>query len=142
MNGNQANCLPQQQQIIEFRCFISRFDLEAKTWTVLKPMKTARGSASVAVFHGYIYVAGGRTSDTVRTNVVDLYDPANDDWMQVAPLNEVRSSFALFKSNMSLYAIGGAASVERYDAMMPRWTKVCNLLRESIPSHFQLLILN
>lgn len=92
-------------------------------------MNVARSFPSVAVFNGHIYVAGGRKSDSVRVDAVELFDPANGDWLQVASMKEVRCTFALFKSNMFLYAVGANSAVERYDALKPCWTKVGSLLR-------------
>lgn len=106
-------------------CSRFRFDLESNKWKVLEPMNVARKSSSVAVQNGYIYVVGGTLSGDCACGAVELYDIANDHWKLVASMNEVRSSFALFKSNMCLYAIGTNKTVEQYDALKDKWTKVC-----------------
>lgn len=92
-------------------------------------MNVARCWTSAAVSNGYIYVAGGlktyEPNRPGRTVDAELYDPVNDDWLQVAPMNEPRVKFGLFKSKMFLYAIGKTSTVERCDLQRPRWTKVC-----------------
>jgi N-acetylneuraminic acid mutarotase len=52
------------------------------------PAARARGSASVGVIGGKIYLAGGLTGGAV--DQVDVYDPVADTWTALAPMPEPR----------------------------------------------------
>lgn len=99
------------------------FDIENKTWKTIKPMNVARYLGSVAVLNEYIYVVGG-IARYVLTNSVELYDPKNDEWIQLPPMGETRKEFALFMSKGFLYALGWNEVIERYDPWKNCWKKV------------------
>lgn len=87
-------------------------------------MNVGRYYGSAAVVNGYIYVAGGRIDVNTTSRSVETYDPKSDEWVQLAPMINPRSSFALIKSNGFLYAIGGILASERYDPWKSRWSEV------------------
>lgn len=94
-------------------------------------MNYHRELAAAATLNGYIYIAGGMSNEhgneTKVTSSVDLYDPKNDDWTKVAPMNKGRCGFALVASNGFLYAMGHDAIVERFDPYKNCWTMVYEL---------------
>lgn len=100
------------------------FDMETKTWTVLKPMNIARAEAHAVALNGYIYVVGG------RVDVPELYDPKNDKWHRLARMkpDACHDYLTSFKSNSCLYVCGFRVPTYRYDASENSCTEVCNLL--------------
>lgn len=106
------------------------FDTETKTWKTIKPMNISRCRGAVAVVNGCIYVAGGMMNHNsyhytnTTSNSMEFYEPVDDKWVQLAPMNQPRNSFALIKSNGILYAIGGNALAEGYDPWKISWLKV------------------
>ena len=55
-------------------------------WLIRKAMPTARQEIPHAVLDGKIYIPGGFTSSGSATNIVEVYDPATDDWSTAPPL--------------------------------------------------------
>lgn len=87
-------------------------------------MNVARRYATATVLNKYICVAGGQNADADDIASVELYNPALDEWVQLADMNQVRVEFALFELNGLLYAMGYDDSIEKYDRWMNRWTEV------------------
>lgn len=84
-------------------------------------MNVARYLFSATVMNGYIYVAGGHDGREFL-NSVGLYDPKNDEWIQITPMNRIRIDFALLNFNGFLYALGYVP--ERFDPLKREWTEV------------------
>lgn len=89
-------------------------------------MNARRIFASITVSNGYIYVGGGFT-ERFMLDEVELYDPSNDEWLQLASTNEKHFPIAWFKSNMFLYVVGYDGAVEVYNTLTNIWRKVCLL---------------
>lgn len=87
-------------------------------------MNVARYYASVTGANGYIYVVGGRKTSKTFYNTVEVYDPKIDEWVQLAPMNKLRSAFVLIKTNGFLYAIGTDKAIETFDPWKNCWTEV------------------
>lgn len=102
--------------------FFFSFDTATMTWEMMQPMKFARGYASVAELNGYIYVAGGM--EPAFTNWLELHDPSKDEWIELHPMCNVRTGFALIPANGYLYAIGHANIIEKYDPRISEWEQV------------------
>ena len=87
----------------------------------------------VAVIGGILYCTGGQTPDGKATPSVERYDPASDQWQEVAPMLHPRFSHAAATLDGRLYVVGGFASgvwlaaVERYDPATDTWEAVGNL---------------
>lgn len=91
-------------------------------------MNVTRSLATAVVMNGYIYVAGGRENDSF-SNEIESFDPTNNTWSKLAPMNKCRYSFALIHFNGFLYAIGGISDdVEKYDPSENRWTLVSEII--------------
>src|SRR5262249_48040633 len=80
---------------------------------------------------GKIYVIGGIKPNAGATylNIVQCFNPSNDTWSQVAPLNSPRFGAAAAAAAGKIYIFGGMddqakvlTSVEEYDPATNKWT--------------------
>jgi N-acetylneuraminic acid mutarotase len=85
------------------------FDPVAGTWSMLKPMPTARYGAAAAVLDGKIWVVGGETLNGAPCRAVEVYDPANDAWTRRAPLRWPSSYPAAVGVGGKIVVAGGVA---------------------------------
>ncbi len=77
------------------------------SWTVMKPMPTARGEFGVAVVNGKIYAMGGLNGNNLPVSAVEEYDPQTDGWTSKMPMPTPRSDFAIAVYLNKIYVIGG-----------------------------------
>lgn len=114
------------------------YDPVTNTWEARSSMPTARNHAAAGSVGSKIYVIGGRLgsafiSRASNTDVVEVYDPATDQWGALgAPMPTPRSasSWGLFQGK--IYVAGGEQrtsefqrtfrAVEAYDPAANRWT--------------------
>ncbi|NXI37298.1 KLD7A protein, partial [Galbula dea] len=92
----------------------------------MPPEVVSRGCAMCSMFN-YLFVVAGceGTGRTQRpSNRVFCYDPLNNIWREICPLNQARPHCKLVALDGHLYAIGGEClyTVERYDPRQDRWT--------------------
>lgn len=80
-------------------------DIKSGNVTGAAPMPTPRYFASAQLHKGRVFVAGG-TLGWGRLGVVEMYDPAANEWY-VAPSLSVARDTQLVESGGSLYALGG-----------------------------------
>ncbi len=103
------------------------------SWTLGKPMPTARSGMATGVINGKVYVVGGATSKAV-IKVNEVYDPANDQWTKAAAMPTARFVPASAVVNNILYVIGGCNGggcvggwgitvVEAYDPVSNAWSR-------------------
>lgn len=86
-------------------------------------MNVARSAHAVTQLKHYFCIAGGFANGQWTTSA-EVYDQNKDKWTQLAVMHNPRSSFAMTKANESIYAMGDAASMERYDPRENCWTMV------------------
>lgn len=90
------------------------YDVATDQWGDLKaPMPTARSASAWGVYNGLIYVAGGeqRTSDFQRTfRAVEAYNPANNRWIKLAPMQFPRHGLAGDIVNGKFHLVSGDAA--------------------------------
>ncbi len=118
------------------------YNLTNNTWYNGSPMPSTheRGLGGMAEHNGYLYYAGGVRDSTGNdaTNMTYRYDPLNDQWTQMANMNQPRASFELINFHGQLYAMGGFQGsqtwnrqaldyVERYDPGSNTWTNLSSL---------------
>lgn len=80
---------------------------EEGEWLIRKAMPTARQEIPHAVLDGKIYIPGGFTASRAATNIVEVYDPATDDWSTAPPLPVAMHHLHLAAANGTLYILGG-----------------------------------
>jgi N-acetylneuraminic acid mutarotase len=90
------------------------YDVATDQWGDLKaPMPTPRSATAWGVHKGLIYVAGGeqRTSAFQRTfRAVEAYNPANNRWTQLPPMEFPRHGLAGDIINGRFYLVSGDAA--------------------------------
>lgn len=114
------------------------YDPATNKWEARSPMPTARNHAASAAVGGKVYVIGGRVGSAFitrasNTDVVEVYDPATDQWgALLAPMPTPRSAGAWGAFNGRIYVAGGEQRtsefqrtfrvVEAYDPAANRWS--------------------
>lgn len=127
--------------------FLQSYDLNTSNWTMKTPMPSGKkvGLAGVDALDGYLYVAGGVNRQN-RQDITDRllrYDPAIDNWTELASMNYERHSFTLTAFHGKLYALGGVSKeinpltnftdiidsnrTEVYDPATDTWTNLSDL---------------
>ncbi len=102
-------------------------------WQQAQPLNTPRQNLGAAVGpDGLIYAIGGLDSSGTAQKIVEVYDPASDQWSNGPQLNQARAGLAVCVLGGYIYAIGGIGpgvtgllpSVEVLDplAQNPTWT--------------------
>jgi N-acetylneuraminic acid mutarotase len=94
------------------------YDVETDTWSFGASLPNATYFAAACVTTGSmapkrIYTIGG--GFTEATNVVNVYDPASDNWTSGTPMPTKRSSLAVGIVNDIVYAMGGSLGWEGGD---------------------------
>jgi N-acetylneuraminic acid mutarotase len=94
----------------------------ADSWTEKTAMPTAREDMGSAVVDGLIYVFGGITSpEPTVTNVMEVYDPAQDTWDETKadlPVAKLLGDFGC-ACNGKIYAIGATNTMTGYPNLTP-----------------------
>lgn len=114
------------------------YDPATNRWESRSSMPTARNHAAAAAVDGKIYVIGGRVGSAFitrasNTDVVEVYDPATDQWgALLAPMPTPRSAGAWGTHDGRIYVAGGEQRtrefqrtfrvVEAYDPARNRWS--------------------
>jgi hypothetical protein len=106
-------------------------------WEPRSPMPTPRAWAPAVVYDGKIYVVGGVSclSNCAQfrnaVNTLEAYDPSQDKWFRLAPMNISRVGPAAAAINGKIYVFGGFNpslywsannSVEIYDIATNTWS--------------------
>ena len=88
-------------------------------------MPEPRLAGAAVTLDDYIYVLGGTGGSTALLR----YDPARDEWMELAALSQLREHTAAAALDGKLYALGGRwtnvgelTSVEAYDPVADSWS--------------------
>jgi N-acetylneuraminic acid mutarotase len=76
-------------------------------WTAGAPMSTPRTEVTAAVIKGDIYVIGGFDESGQVTDIVEVYDIANNTWTKAAPLPEPLHHTAAASYDDKIYVVGG-----------------------------------
>lgn len=106
-------------------------------WTPAAPLPNARNHLAAAVVDGALYVIGGQyghNETLVTQRSVQLYDAAQDQWIERAPLPAGRSHIATAVVNGQIYVFGGEEQhgvaqdeVFVYDPRTNAWTSATPL---------------
>lgn len=110
------------------------FNEEDNDWRTLTAMPddVSTKGCGVATMFNYLFVAGGMRSHGEPGKASDkvfYFNPVNNRWAEVRPMNQARAQLKLVSMDGFLYAIGGEClfTVEKYDPRMDRWTAVAPL---------------
>lgn len=115
------------------------YNPQTNSWSTGAPLPADRGSHGAAVLDGKIYLVGGHNrvnGPITEIPEVHVYDPAQNTWSEVAPLNVPRAKIAVVSMYGRIYAIGGWLwtdprtyfdVVEEYDPRDNYWRKVTHL---------------
>ncbi len=100
------------------------YDPATNAWSDRKPMPVPAHHIMVATVAGKIYVFGGfvRPSSVVAWQPVNkswVYDPAADDWQELAPMPTPRGAGEAVEVGGKIYVIGGAQSSKPGDPGAP-----------------------
>ena len=114
---------------------VYKYNTVTGTLTECADMPTARSGSRAVLLNGKIYVVGGRETDSVYSNVVEIYDPKTDTWdTNVANLNLGRTGLGVEVVNGKIYAFGGKNSnsdytnkIEVYNPQTNEWTYLSNM---------------
>ncbi|HEV2891702.1 MAG TPA: kelch repeat-containing protein [Frankiaceae bacterium] len=109
----------------------------APAWTPLAPMPETRAAAGMVRVGGRLYVVGGFTQQGDLATTTLVYDLAAGTWStQSAPPTPREHLTVVTDGSRYVYAAGGrdgdpstnSATVERYDTVTRRWTRLPSLL--------------
>ena len=89
------------------------YDPKKDSWTAAAPLPRARSAGAATVWDGKLIYAGGECktgADASRTTFEDVtaYDPKNDRWSDLPPLQKPRHAFGAATVGRIAYFIGGA----------------------------------
>jgi len=136
------------------KAMVYEYDPAANQWTKNRPMRLASHHVAFATLNNKIYAFGGFTypdSGPPGWNAVNNaweYDPAADEWKELAPMPTRRGAASAGVANGKIYVTGGAnslpgvnengihparphnvvATVEEYDPAANTWKTVRPLL--------------
>jgi DNA-binding CsgD family transcriptional regulator/N-acetylneuraminic acid mutarotase len=109
---------------------VDRYSFEGDVWEMVSPKPVPVSEVSAAVIGGLIYVPGGRRLSGELTDVLEVYDPRQDNWEKRAALPLPLSGYALVAHEGRLYLFGGwngqryVDTVYTYDPGQDRWEKM------------------
>lgn len=136
------------------KALVFEYDPASNTWTKKRPMRLASHHVALATLNDKIYAFGGFTypdSGAPAWNPVNNaweYNPATDEWKELAPMPTKRGAASAGVANGKIYVTGGAnslpgvsengiyparphnvvATVEEYDPAGNTWRTVRPLL--------------
>lgn len=123
--GNQASQLNQE------------YDPATDRWRDRAPLPRGMSHAGVAGLNHKLYVIGGFSGAGVHVGALNLafeYDPATDNWRQLAPLSSPRGSVGVAAVGGRIHVIGGrgidkvtVATHEVYDPSTGKWNEAAPL---------------
>jgi N-acetylneuraminic acid mutarotase len=92
------------------------YDPKLDTWRILAPMKGGgRGSVTAVALDGKIHVLGGRDPTQTTLGRHEVYDPATNQWTELAPFPKPRDHMAAVAIDGKIHIAGGrfGASTDR-----------------------------
>eukprot|EP00746_Dinoflagellata_sp_MGD_P141003 gnl/MRDRNA2_/MRDRNA2_74176_c0_seq2.p1 gnl/MRDRNA2_/MRDRNA2_74176_c0~~gnl/MRDRNA2_/MRDRNA2_74176_c0_seq2.p1 ORF type:complete len:390 (+),score=50.53 gnl/MRDRNA2_/MRDRNA2_74176_c0_seq2:74-1243(+) len=108
---------------------IEAFNPATSSWEVLKPMQSGRNGCGAVVYHGQLYIVGGRNAQGRISSDVQRYDLAKDEWVDLPNLQIGREKFACAQIKGGIYVAGGwggaagnLSQAEYFDPNSGEWT--------------------
>lgn len=112
---------------------LDRYDPQTGLWVSLVDKPTAVTEIDAIVLRGKIYVPGGETVGGTVSNVLEAYNPREQQWEVLSSLPEPRSRYALTVWEGRIYLIGGwngqqlVEDVFIYDPEQDSWSRGISL---------------
>lgn len=103
-----------------FRDRVESYNPLRNIWNTLTPMPSARQHSNCCVVNDRIYVIGGITSWTEKTDKNEVYNPDTDSWQTVTPLPNPFENPIIASVDNSIYALCGD-SLWMYDPSSDKW---------------------
>jgi len=103
-----------------FRNRIESYDPLKNKWNVLTPMPTARQHSNCCVVNDRIYVIGGITSWTNKTDKNEMYNPKTASWQTLAPLPILCENPIIASVSTDIYALCGNI-LWMYNTLTDKW---------------------
>ena len=106
---------------------VEAYDTSINTWSNKASLSIPRSFHASCMHNGKIYVFGGFTSNGLNNNVthevsvssVEVYDPANNTWTLMSPMDKDNWGMSCVTVNDRIYVIGGANNSARYEVYNP-----------------------
>lgn len=113
---------------------LNRYDIAAKTHSVLSPAASAKTRFSGCMYEGYIYILSGRGS-RAAVNTAERYHIESDTWSTLAPPLVARSYTAACAVDGKIYVAGGRnnsnnslnPALDVYDIATNKWSSLAIL---------------
>lgn len=103
-----------KNQINNLLTSVDCYDLETGEWENNIPdLKHPRFNAAAVVYQDKIFVIGGQNGQQ-RLNLVEYYDPNEDQWKEFMPLLYPREGMNAVVFDGKLYVIGGLSNMELF----------------------------
>jgi N-acetylneuraminic acid mutarotase len=116
---------------------VEAYNPSAKQWTnpqaPLQSMTVPRSDTGSAVVNNKVYVFGGNDANGVPQPVLEVYDPAQDQWTRLTDMPSARSMLAGAAFGGKIYAFGGfdganpTGDVDAYDPGSDSWTPLASM---------------
>ena len=104
-----------------------RYDVRARQWSEIPPMRQGRCYFGAAFLQGRIYVLGGWVNadydDGDKTNSVEAFDPGTDTWVECTPMGEPRADFDAVACQHRLLVFQDHMA-EIYDPSIDAWASL------------------
>lgn len=101
------------------------YDPATNVWTEIPDLPEAKGAGAADTLDGLVYLVGGVPNGTETL----VFDPADQSWTSLAPMQQPREHFAVVAYDDKLWALGGRwegimlRSVEVFDPALGTWTE-------------------
>ena len=89
-------------------------------WQTLAPLPHPRQELATAALNGKIYAIGGLNADKQSTSIVEVYDPATNQWSSAHNIPAVTNHNAAAVAAGKLYSIAGGSMVVYDPVSHPR----------------------
>lgn len=120
------------ENVARVKC--SKYNYKVNKWKELSPMKHPRAAHCAVVLEELIYVVAG-SDDNACLKSVECYTPSNDEWSQIADMNNARkfAAAAAATTGKKIIVVGGycdmdcaniVASCEIFDKSLNQWSLV------------------
>ncbi|XP_031779296.1 kelch-like protein 18 [Nasonia vitripennis] len=111
------------------------YNLQRHTIRSISSMNTKLRYVGAVGLNSFVYVCGGSNANH-KSNVVESYCPATDEWKIMSPMHVSREDLAVVACQGYVYALGGCDevsaldSVERYNPRIDQWMLLASTMNQ------------